>query len=134
MRLPMLLLLMVSVITPSVYGQGSLDAIANGLTDIDYDFGRWPYPLYAEVTARLQELAAQHPEITNLQSIGETAEGRDIWLMEITSLATGPGDSKPGLWIDRATSTPTSRTAAFAPCTSSNACCRRMASMTSSRV
>ena len=59
MRLPLLLLLMVSVITPSVYGQGSLDAIADGLTDIDYDFGRWPYPLYAEVTARLQELAAQ---------------------------------------------------------------------------
>ncbi len=103
MRAPLLILLMTamtSTISPDVYGQGSLDAIAHDLTDIDYHFGRWHYPLYAEVTERLQELAAQHPEIANLQSIGKSAEGRDIWLMEITSSATGPGDSKPGLWID----------------------------------
>ena len=62
MRLLLLILLMASMISPSAYGQGSLDAIAHELTDIDYDFGRWPYPLYAEVTERLEELAAQHPE------------------------------------------------------------------------
>lgn len=85
---------------PEASGQGALDAIAENLIDIDYDFGRWPYPLFAEVTERLQELAALHPNIATLHSIGKTAAGRDMWLMEITNTETGPGDSKPGLWID----------------------------------
>ena len=100
MRVFLLMLLIVSTTGPSAYGQGSLNAIVDGLSNIEYDFSRWPYPLYAEVSERLQELAVQYPEISNLQTIGKTAEGRDIWLMEITSSSTGPGDSKPGLWID----------------------------------
>ena len=101
MRFLLLALLSVSMVSQVAQGQGLvLRDIDGNLTDIDYDFGRWPYPLYDEVTARLQELAAQHPGLANLLSIGATPAGRDMWLMEITSADTGPGESKPGLWID----------------------------------
>ena len=68
--------------------------------DDAFDFGRWPYPLFDEVVQRLQELAAEHRNIASLSSIGNTVEGRDLWVMEITNPDTGPGQHKPGVWVD----------------------------------
>ena len=93
-------MLVFSFLAPMAGGQGVLDAIDGELSDINYDFGRWPYPLYVEVTKRLQELAREYPKLTTLHSIGKTAAGRDMWLMEVTNSATGAGETKPGLWID----------------------------------
>ncbi len=100
MRAVLLLMLALSFVAPIASGQGALDAIDGELSDVNYDFGRWPYPLYAEVTKRLQQLAAQYSELATLRSIGKTAAGRDMWLMEVTNSATGAGETKPGLWID----------------------------------
>ena len=65
-----------------------------------FDFGRWPYPLNEEVGAELQELARRYPNLARLQSIGKTRKGRDLWVLEITNQETGPGTSKPGMWLD----------------------------------
>ncbi len=65
-----------------------------------YDFGRWPYPLNEEVGARLKELAQQYPDIAQIRTIGKSRRGKDLWVLEITNIRTGPGKSKPGLWLD----------------------------------
>jgi hypothetical protein len=55
-----------------------------------------------QVTAALKRLAAAYPELTELQSIGRSAEGRDIWQLTITSEKTGPALSKPAMYVDGA--------------------------------
>ena len=65
-----------------------------------FDFGRWPYPLHAEVNARLQELARKFPELARTHVIGKTREGRDLMVMEITNRDKGAGELKPGIWMD----------------------------------
>lgn len=68
--------------------------------DFGFDFNRWPYPLHAEVNSRLQELARKYPQIARTMVIGNTGEGRNMMVMEITNERTGPGTSKPAVWLD----------------------------------
>ena len=42
------------------------------------------YHDYAELTAYLQAVAADHPDITRLVSIGKTVQNRDLWFLKIT--------------------------------------------------
>lgn len=42
------------------------------------------YYNYSELTKRLQALAEKYPHIANLSSIGESVEGRKLWVMRIT--------------------------------------------------
>jgi len=65
---------------------------------IEIDFGK--YPLYDELTDMLKAFNAEYPRLTKLYSIGKTLEGRDLWTMELTNQETGPGEEKPGIWID----------------------------------
>jgi murein tripeptide amidase MpaA len=55
---------------------------------------------YAELTAILQGFAAEHPGLVALESIGRSHEGRDIWVLTVTNLATGPAADKPAFWVD----------------------------------
>ncbi len=55
---------------------------------------------YAGLTEQLHALAAAYPGLATLRSIGKSFGGRDVWLMEITNPATGPGASKPGYYLD----------------------------------
>ncbi|MFA9436550.1 MAG: M14 family metallopeptidase [Candidatus Bathyarchaeota archaeon] len=65
---------------------------------VDIDFGR--YPLYDDLVKIMKELHAEYPKFTKLYSIGQTMEGRDLWTMEVTNFETGPGEEKPGIWVD----------------------------------
>ena len=67
-----------------------------GMPDIRFD----TYYRYGELTARLTELAAAHPQLMRVDSIGRSFEGRDIWLATLTNTATGPDSEKPALWVD----------------------------------
>lgn len=58
------------------------------------------YYTHDELTEALQGLAAAHPELATLRSIGKSHQGRDVWLMEITDPSTGPGSEKPGYYLD----------------------------------
>ena len=55
---------------------------------------------YAEVVDYLQQVVAAYPDITKLHTIGESYEGRDLLVLEVTNRSTGDGLSKPGFWMD----------------------------------
>jgi len=42
------------------------------------------YHNYIELTAFLQNIADNYPDITSLESIGQSVQGREIWVMEIS--------------------------------------------------
>ncbi len=42
------------------------------------------YHTYATLTAELQQISEDHPEITRLFSIGKSVQNRDLWMMKIT--------------------------------------------------
>ncbi|MEI2607746.1 MAG: M14 family zinc carboxypeptidase [Candidatus Promineifilaceae bacterium] len=65
---------------------------------VDIYFDR--YYRYAELTEILQGWAEQYPQLCRLEKIGASYEGRDIWLMVVTNLATGPDTEKPAMWVD----------------------------------
>lgn len=52
------------------------------------------------MTRQLHDLAAAYPHLATLRSIGKSFRGRDVWVMEITNSATGPGHEKPGYYLD----------------------------------
>ncbi|HVE46033.1 MAG TPA: M14 family metallopeptidase [Acidimicrobiales bacterium] len=55
---------------------------------------------YQELTEALESLAAEHPQLMTLESIGKSHEGRDIWLATVTNPATGPHHEKPALFVE----------------------------------
>ena len=66
------------------------------MTDLTFDH---LYP-YAELTDALHGLAAAHPDLLELDSAGQSHEGREIWLATITNRATGPHHEKPALFVE----------------------------------
>lgn len=55
---------------------------------------------FREVTDLLQQYAAAYPEWLKLESIGQSAEGRDLWLATLNNPATGAASTKPGMYVD----------------------------------
>lgn len=65
-----------------------------------YEINFGEYFLYDDLTAHLNGLAGAYPELTSLDSLGQSWQGRDIWCMTLTNPATGSADSKPAFYID----------------------------------
>jgi murein tripeptide amidase MpaA len=55
---------------------------------------------YDELTQLLFAYAEAKPNIVSVRSIGKSYEGRDIWVVVLTNLASGADIDKPALWID----------------------------------
>jgi murein tripeptide amidase MpaA len=55
---------------------------------------------YADLTAILQGFVQRNPTIFQLESIGKSHEGRDIWVLTATNTASGPAQDKPAFWVD----------------------------------
>jgi len=55
---------------------------------------------YDELTRLLNDFAQAYPDLARLESIGQSYEGRDIWLLTLTNTKTGPDTEKPALWVD----------------------------------
>ncbi|HYN20788.1 MAG TPA: M14 family metallopeptidase [Thermoanaerobaculia bacterium] len=55
---------------------------------------------YEEVVDLLKGYAAAYPRWAHLESIGKSAQGRDLWMITITNPETGPELSKPAMYID----------------------------------
>jgi murein tripeptide amidase MpaA len=62
------------------------------------DFGT--YLGYEDLTRALHGLAKQYPKLCAVHSIGQSYEGREIWLAELTNEETGPAADKPAFWVD----------------------------------
>ncbi|MDP3487375.1 MAG: M14 family zinc carboxypeptidase, partial [Bacillota bacterium] len=58
------------------------------------------YYKYEEIYNLLKSYNEEFPILTKLYSIGQTYEGREMWMLEITNSATGCGQDKPGYYID----------------------------------
>jgi len=78
----------------------ALASYVQAQVSVPYDYNRWPYPLYAEVTQKLQSLAKRYPKLARLHNIGKSGQGRDLWVIEISNFDKGPSDGKPALWAD----------------------------------
>ena len=66
----------------------------------EFDPFQWPYDTNDALRDRYQELVRRYPNLVRIHNIGESVEGRDLWVVEITNLETGAGESKPGVWMD----------------------------------
>jgi len=58
------------------------------------------YNDHAGITEIVKKIAAAHPELAKLESIGKSFKGRDIWCLTITDFKKGNPDKKPGMYID----------------------------------
>jgi hypothetical protein len=77
-----------------LYAQGHTLVAPDGTVD----WGR--YYTSGETEQILKEFHALHPGLSELYSIGESLEGRKLWVMEVTAEATGPASEKPALYLD----------------------------------
>ena len=57
-------------------------------------------PRFTELSEWLQQLASDHPELMQLEVLGRSYEGREVWIATVTNTATGPHDEKPAIWLD----------------------------------
>lgn len=67
-------------------------------TTSDYQPDR--YYRYQELTELLHNWVAQYPNLAQVESIGQTGEGRDIWALTLTNRETGEADKKPAFFVD----------------------------------
>lgn len=58
------------------------------------------YYTYEGLVDNMKKIAAAHPDIAKIESIGKSYEGRDMMTLTITDFSTGPDTDKPGMWID----------------------------------
>lgn len=58
------------------------------------------YFKYDELTAVLRDFAANYSQYVKLSSIGQTEQGREIWIMTVTDEKTGSHSEKPAFWVD----------------------------------
>jgi len=55
---------------------------------------------YDALIELLHQFAESYPQLVGLEVIGQSYEGRDIWVATVTNCATGPAEEKPALWFD----------------------------------
>jgi len=58
--------------------------------DFDPAQGVLSYYTYDTLTRLLNDLVAAHPTLATLESIGQSYERRDLWLVTLTNQETGP--------------------------------------------
>lgn len=65
------------------------------MVDIRFD----TYYRYDDLVGFLNAFAEEYPHLVSLQSIGQSYEGREIWLATVTNSETGPADEKPAVYV-----------------------------------
>jgi hypothetical protein len=58
------------------------------------------YYTYEGLVDAMKKIAAAHPGLAKIESIGKSYEGRDIMTLTITDYSVGKAEEKPGMWID----------------------------------
>ena len=66
------------------------------MVDLRFDH----YHDYDEMTDILHAFAKEFPDLSEIYSIGQSTEGRELWLIEITNKETGPAEEKPAVYVD----------------------------------
>ena len=58
------------------------------------------HPRFAELSEWLHFLAAQYPDLVELDVLGRSHEGREVWIATVTNRVTGRHGDKPAIWLD----------------------------------
>jgi len=58
------------------------------------------YYKFAELTELLKGFEKEYPNLVQLEAIGHSHEGKEIWMVSVTNQATGPASEKPAFWCD----------------------------------
>jgi hypothetical protein len=58
------------------------------------------YYTYEQIGEALNALHAAYPDLTKVESVGKSEEGRDIWAMTVNNPKTGAALDKPGVYVD----------------------------------
>ena len=58
------------------------------------------YYRYDDLSSLLHQYANEYPNLVQIESIGKSYEGRDVWLLTLTNTETGEAREKPALWVD----------------------------------
>ena len=58
------------------------------------------YYTYDQIVSAMKMLNKAYPELTELEIIGKSEEGRDIYLITINNKTTGASSEKPGVYVD----------------------------------
>jgi hypothetical protein len=58
------------------------------------------YYTYEQLGEALRALHAAYPDLTTIESVGRSEEGRDIWAMTVNNPKTGAAADKPGVYVD----------------------------------
>ncbi|MFN7845456.1 MAG: M14 family metallopeptidase [Pirellula sp.] len=53
-----------------------------------------------EIETILKQLETQFPRLVQIESVGKSTEGREMWIATITNREVGQEETKPGFWID----------------------------------
>lgn len=75
-----------------------------------YEFGKWiadssdyrpdRYYRYDDLSELLHRWAKQNPGLVEIGVLGQSYEGRDIWVLTVTNRETGAHDTKPAYFVD----------------------------------
>ena len=65
---------------------------------VDLSFNRWY--THEEMTKALRDLTRAYPHLLEMESIGTSVGGRDIWLVTLNDPETGPPESKTAMYIE----------------------------------
>ena len=66
------------------------------MPDLTFD----TYYRYDDLTRILKGFAEEFPHLVRLESIGQSYEGREVWLATVTCFETGQDVDKPAMWVD----------------------------------
>ncbi len=80
---------------------------APALAASDFPVGWRGYHTYAELAADIHAVAAAHPDIVHLFSIGESYKGRQLWAAKVSD-NVGVDEDEPEVLYDGVPRTPTS--------------------------
>jgi hypothetical protein len=58
------------------------------------------YYNHAGITEICKKLAAAHPDLIKVGSIGKSFQGREMWVLTVTDFKKGKPEEKPGFYID----------------------------------
>lgn len=66
------------------------------MTDIAFDRA----PRFTELTEWLRQIAGGYPDLVELDVLGNSYEGRELWIATVTNRANGRHQEKPAVWLD----------------------------------